>query len=161
MPTISALELHQRATLQRLFFAVGTGEDGGLHVRHLDLREGAHRWCPWDVGEVLRWSPFRVRLNDTPRAGLHVTTEWQDAAGEMRYGSNFKIRDTGVFVLNPSNVMLAAESLRDALSNQTERLLLDSIAATRFGLPGGITDALASGLPPYALPDPSVFFATY
>lgn len=116
-------ELYRRPTMQRLFLAVGEVKDGRRDVRYLELYIDGPVWNTWPVGQTLHWTPFKVRLNYTPRAGLHVTTEWRDDDGEMRYGSNFKIKTTGVFVLNRSNVMSSAEEIGMAIRDPSEARL--------------------------------------
>lgn len=152
-------ELFRRPTMHRLFLAVGGDMEAGKpDIRFLERFLDGPAWMPWNVGHTLHWHPFKLRLNDTPRAGLHVTTEWRDDDGEMRYGSNFKIRSAGVFVLNPSNVMLSAEEIGSVTKDITEEWLINRVLSERFGVNGGYRSALAMPLPPGALVDPSRFF---
>lgn len=151
-------ELYRRSTMQRLFLAVGEAEGGLKDIRYLERYLDGPIWKPWAVGQTLHWTPFKVRLNDTARAGLHVTAEWRDDEGEMRYGSNFKIRTAGVFVLNPSNVMSSAEEIGTAISDPSEARLIDRVLSDRFGVKGGFRSALAMALPHGALVGPDRFF---
>ncbi|MDW9481390.1 hypothetical protein GOB57_22340 [Sinorhizobium meliloti] len=151
-------EIFRRPTMQRLFLAVGSLDASEPDVRYLERYLDGPAWEPWLVGRTLHFHPFKVRLNATPRAGLHVTTEWRDAAGEMRYGSNFKIREPGVFVLNPSNVVSSAEEIGSATRDSTETRLIDRVLSERFGVTGGYRSALAMPLPNGALVDPERFF---
>lgn len=151
-------EMYCRPTMQRLFFAVGDMASGQRDVYFLERYLAGPVWEPWVVGQPLHWNPFKIRLNETLRAGLHVTTEWRDDDGEMRYGSNFKIRTAGVFVLNPSNVMTSAEEIGIATRDPSEARLIDRVLAERFGVVGGYRSALAMPLPPGALVEPARFF---
>jgi hypothetical protein len=151
-------EIYRRPTMQRLFVAVGKTEAGRLDVHYLERYQDGPVWIAWSVGQTLHWNPFKVRLNETPRAGLHVTTEWCDDDGEMRYASNFKIRAAGVFVINPSNVMASAEEIGVATNDPSESMTIDRVLLDRFGLEGGFRAALAMPLPRGALVDPARFF---
>jgi len=73
-------QLFTRPSLSRLFCAVrGVERDGSGRAvpgaaYYLDAVGGKVGWIPWEVGHVLHWHPFKVKLCRTPRAGLHVTS---------------------------------------------------------------------------------------
>jgi hypothetical protein len=145
--------------MQRLFLAVGGMEAQTTDIRYLERSVASGpAWTRWEVGQKLHWHPFKLVLNNTARAGFHVTTEWRDDDGEMRYGSNFKIRTTGVFVLNPSNVMSSAEEIGFSVRDRNEERLIDRVLDERFGIAGGYRAALALPLPRGAMVDPGRFF---
>lgn len=150
---------YERPNLQRLLMAVGGDLSGDSpDIRYLDSHCGLLKWKKWEAGHVLHWHPFKIRLNNTPRAGLHITTEWTTDDGDVRYGSNFKIRQPGVFVINPSNILASAEEIGAAVGDHTEASLIDKALYHRFGLRGGYREALAMRLPEGALVDPGRFF---
>lgn len=167
LPSNPGDPLFTRAAVQRLFCAVGDPEqDAAGNVRRADVRffdrvGDKMAWYPWEEGKVLHWNPFRLRLNNTPRAGLHVTSEWMVPGGEMRYGSNFKITEGGIFALNPSNIVCLGEPLDEAVADNSEKDLLDRVLLTRFGLRGGYREVLKLPLPSGALPEPGRFLLTY
>jgi hypothetical protein len=123
----------------RLVFRVAsvTLDDAGnarsADVRVLDAIGRNPIWRRWKVGMTLHWRPFKITLLHTKRAGLHVSASWRDDNRELRYGGNFKIRDRGVFVLNPSNVVCIAEPLIEAIGCKPEADLIDDNLRLRFG----------------------------
>jgi len=166
-PITGTSEFFIRPALQRLFCAVGElelGETGNAcraDIRYLDRIDDRVQWVGWEPGHVLHWHPFKLRLHNTARAGLHITSEWRHETDEMRYGANFKIRKSGIFVLNPSNVLCIGEELLSAMDSPTEREIVDSVLLTRFGLGGGFESMLRLGLPAYSLPEPRAVFLTH
>ena len=160
--------LFTRPSLVRLFCAVDAIESDGegratkADVLYLDRIEGRAQLLPWDIGHVLHFHPFKLRLCSTPRAGLHVTSEWRAPSGEMRYGSNFMLRKEGVFVLNPSLVVNAGECLDDALGHFDERRLVEQVLKEIFGLIGGASalKGLMATRGPAPREDPSIYFRT-
>jgi len=131
--------LWDRAAALRLFFRVAdvtldtAGNARLADVRFVDNVGGTPVWRRWSVGQTLHWHPFKLTLLDTRRAGIHVASEWRDTRDVMRYGGNCMIRDRGVFVLNPSNVVSVAEPLVEALGFRPEADLMDDVLRHRFG----------------------------
>lgn len=138
-------ETFHRPSAQRLFCRVNAMGQG-FEVDHFDAGAGWAGWQSWNVGSVLHWHPFKLHLNVTQRAGLHITAEWRDVDGDMRYGSNHKVREAGVFVLNPSGVMGLGERWADAVRDPGEASIIHRFLVSRFGMSGGLRqfDAMAS-----------------
>lgn len=152
-----------RPTMVRLFAAVGdcsfdaAGNAVLADVRFLDVSPEGPVWLKWDVGRILHWHPFRLRLDSTQRAGLHVNAE----TGEGRYLSNFKIRGPGVFVLNPSNAVSLAEGVETAVDGDVEGCVVDDVLRLHYDVRGGFRSILKLAMPRGAIKDPSLFFLTH
>ena len=152
-----------RPGMIRLFAAVGecafdsAGNAVDADVRFLERAENGVVWETWRVGQNLHWHPFRLRLSKTARAGLHITAE----TGDGRYLSNLKIREPGVFVLNPSNAVCLAEPIETAIDGDVEGCVVNDVLRLHYGLNGGYLETLKIPMPSGALRDPSRFFLTH
>jgi hypothetical protein len=157
-----------RPTMVRLFAAVGecrsdaSGNVISADVRFYDFDEASPiaSWIKWEVGRTLHWHPFSLTLNQTVRAGLHITAQSSDGEA-VRYLSNFKIRDKGIFVLNPSNAVSLAEPIETAADGDVEGRVVDDVLRLQYHVSGGLRAMLSSPLPRGALKDPSIFFLTH
>lgn len=113
------------------FDARGNARSGDVYF--LDRVSGGSVWVPWILGECVHWHPFRLALLSTPRAGLHVVSEWRAGTDDpLRYGSNVQLARDGVLVLSPCNVVRPAERLEDALVCRTEAAHIVAVLRHRF-----------------------------
>jgi hypothetical protein len=125
---------------QRLFYRLEAGQ-----VMYLDFA-GSACWRPWHIGQVLHWHPFKVTLQSTKRAGLHIVSTWRGPDGEMRYGSNVGIADENVFVMAPGQVVGGVMSVEQASRNPFELDLLTAMLRHRFKIDFGATAKLINVL---------------
>jgi len=128
------------------FDGKGNARDG--EVYYLEKHQGRVSWCRWVVGECLHWHGFRIALLSTPRAGLHLVSEWRPQRGDAyRYTGNHHLHRDGVLVLSPCNALRLAEPLDEALADAEEERHLDDVLRHRFNWDAGTTARLARVLP--------------
>jgi hypothetical protein len=125
---------------QRLFYRFEAGQ-----VTYLDFA-GRACWRPWHIGQVLHWHPFKVTLQSTKRAGLHIVSTWRGHDGEMRYGSNVGVADENVFVMAPGQVTGGVMTVEHASRNPFELDLLTALLRQRFKIDFGATAKLINVL---------------
>jgi hypothetical protein len=125
---------------QRLFYRFHCDQVG-----YLDFA-GSACWRPWHIGQVLHWHPFKVALQNTKRAGLHIVSSWRGPDEEMRYGSNVSIEEANVFVMAPGQVTGGVITLEQACQNPFELHLLTSMLRYRFKVDFGATAKLINVL---------------
>lgn len=125
---------------QRAFCAVGdiTFDDRGnavaAEVVYLDRKLDGTRWFKWDVGHVLHLHPFKFRLDTTNRAGMHIVMEMRGEDGELCYLNNMKVRESGIFVLNPTSTIWPSQKLVKIANGSREELVLSKILSAVYGL---------------------------
>lgn len=134
-PASAAIEaaLYDDPNYLRLFYRLKNGS-----VSFLDY-VGCPSWRRWPIGKILHWSPFKVELLHTKRAGLHIVTRWRTPGGELRYAANAALDDDGTYVLTPGQVAQPASRIENVVENPFERQIVTRCLIHRFHVDCGVT----------------------